>query len=96
MSDRDAVARRPISCGTAAYTGTASTAVVAPNNATAVFVWCTTDAAVSLRPDATAATTANGVILPAGTAVFLSCQPGDNLSAIRLATSGSLYYSWTT
>ena len=44
----------------------------------------------------TAATTANGVILPAGTAVFLSCQPGDNLSAIRLATSGSLYYSWTT
>ena len=96
MSDRVSVSRRPISCGSAAYTGTASTAVVAPNNATAVFVWTTTDACVSLRPDATAATTANGIRLPAYTAVYLDCQPGDNLSAIRAASDGTLSYSWMT
>ncbi len=96
MSDRDAVARRPISCNAVSYTGTASAVVPAPTNATAVFVWTTTDAVVKIASDSAVATLTNGIRLPAGTAVFLSCNPGDNLSAIRVTTDGTLSYSWTT
>lgn len=96
MSDRGAVSRRPISCSSVAYSGTASAVVAAPTNATAVFVWTTTDAVVKLASDTNIATLTNGIRLPAGTAVYLSCNPGDNLSAIRVATDGTLSYSWMT
>lgn len=96
MSDRDAVARRPISCNAVNYTGTASAVVSAPDNATAVFVWTTTDAVVKIAADTNIATLTNGIRLPAYTAVYLSCNPGDKLSAIRVASDGTLSYSWTT
>lgn len=96
MADRQSITRRPIPLkgATVAYTGTASTAAVAPANATSVFVWLTTDGYVSLGP-ASVATTSD-MPLPAYTPIYLDCQTGDNLSAIRDTVSGNLKYSWMT
>lgn len=93
MSDRESIARKaiPSKGGTASYTGTASTAVVAPADATAVLVWCTTDAYVVCDRVKVAATTSD-CPLPAYTPIVLSCEAGDSVSAIRVSASGSLFY----
>jgi hypothetical protein len=95
MSDRDSVARKPMSAkgGTVAYTGTASTAVVAPDNTTAALVWLTTDGYFSISRDKALATTSD-CPLPAYTPWVVACEPGDKLSAIRDAVSGNLKYCW--
>lgn len=94
MSDRESVARRPKQSGggLVAYTGTASTAVVAPVDATAVYVYCSTAAHVSLGAKAAAETT--DLPLPANVLVILQCQPGDKLSAVQQAAGGNLGYCW--
>lgn len=97
MSDRFSVIRRPIPLkgGKATYTGTASTAVVVPQGATAVLVFVTTIAYVSLNKAASVATTTD-MPLAASVPMVLDCEPGDNLSAVQDAANGTLYYSFLT
>lgn len=76
-----------------AYTGTASTAAVAPANAIAVDLYCTTAAHVCIDKNKSAATVTDLPVL-ANVPVTLRCEPGDNLSAIQQASGGNLCYSF--
>lgn len=97
MQDRNAVVRVPIGApGKVSYTDTAGTGTAAPENikngVTAVLVWCTTIAYVTSM-DGLTATTANGTPLPAGGMAVLPSD-GTAPSAIRDATSGTMYYRY--
>lgn len=97
MSDRHAAIRRPIPLGggLVTYTGTASVAVTAPSNATAVLVHVTSLAYVSCNKAASVATTADMPLVPS-VPIYLDCEPGDKLSAIQVAAGGTIYYCWMT
>ena len=72
----------------ASYTGTAGTTTAMPAGTQAVRVVCTTDAFV--RVGANAATTAS-VFMPAYQVEYFAANSGDTVSAIQVASAGTVY-----
>lgn len=82
---------------TVAYTGTAGTIsnAVNANQDTLAYVFCTTAAYIAVGAAPTA-TTSNGVAIPANIPIILDLRKGEKVSAIQVASGGSLYVSEIT
>lgn len=95
MAERNATLLRnvPSKGAIVAYTGTASTAAVAPAGTVAVTFYCTTAAHVCIDRVKTAATTTDLPVL-ATVPYTLAAEPGDSISAIQQASGGNLAYCW--
>jgi hypothetical protein len=74
-----------------AYTGTAGTTAATSLNTQAVRVVSTTDCFIEISVAGTAALAASGTYLPALTPEYFTCLPGSKVSAIQVATGGTIY-----
>ncbi len=76
----------------AAYTGTASTAILVPVGVSLVAVQCSTAAYVTQGTPADAPTSANGMPLGAGQIIYLTVQGGlTTFRAVQSAAGGNIY-----
>lgn len=82
-----------------AYTGTAGTTGVLPQQANSVMLWCTTAAWVALVGTSSGVATTADVPIPANTPIILPVErptsPGTDpniwVSAVQVAAGGTLY-----
>jgi len=78
---------------TVAYTGTAGTTAAISAGAVALRVVSTTDCFIEISVAGTAAVATTGLYLPAFSPEYFSCPPSAKVSAIQVATAGSIYVS---
>jgi len=81
----------PAASLTVAYTGTAGTTSAIPAGASVVRVIATTDCFIEITVAGTAAAANTGLYLPALTPEYFSCPPSAKVSAIQVASGGTLY-----
>lgn len=81
----------PVTVQTVAYTGTAAASAAIGAQITVVRLVATTDCWVYFTAAGTAATNANGVFLPAMAVEYFRVPTSTKMSAVRDATSGSVY-----
>jgi len=74
-----------------AYTDTAGTTTAVPNGTRVVRLISTTDCFVEVTRTGTAAVANTGMYLPALTYEYVEAGDGFKVSAIRVATSGTIY-----
>jgi hypothetical protein len=84
---------QPLPQGTinVAYTGTAGTTAALNSLAQAVRLVATTDCFVEISVAGTAALADSGFYLPAFTPEYFTCLPGSKVSAIQVASGGTIY-----
>lgn len=75
---------------TVSYTGTAGTTSALPANTQACRVVATTACFIEIGTAPTAVAN-TGLYLPAGVAEYFSCPPSAKVSAIQVASGGSIY-----
>ena len=81
----------PVTVQTVAYTGTAAASAAIGAQITVVRVISTTDCWLFFTAAGTAATNANGIFLPGMSVEYFRVPTSTKVSAVRDATSGSLY-----
>ena len=75
---------------TVSYTGTAGTTTALPDTTSAVRIIATTACFIEIGLDPTAVAN-TGMYLPAGVPEYFQAQPNAKVSAIQVASGGSIY-----
>lgn len=92
MIHSNTVARpQPAVSQNVSYTGTAGTSTAVSATTNTVRLVSTTDCFIEITVEGTAAVANTGTYLPAFVPEYFSCQPNAKVSAIQVASAGTLY-----